>query len=295
MPVSIDSLIKAITAQNNRYRDRSSSVAVKLESLWDMGDTLVRMGVTKPHTFGWAVQRQTKGLIKRPMIFRSHKIRSIWPSKEAFMRDVGRIPQTSRLKELLPLIDPAQHVREQLGAELLVEIFRHAREDSDPTFRAYVWKLKKQHASGKLGKPLDRSKYLGELKETVTAFEAFRDRLLHLLADGQIHQREAFRKAIEEEELKAFANMCISLTTKDNFRLYKRSGPHASTSRDEGFRALYDYYRGLLEKKSDVERARLRRLISAEAFAQMSDAISSIRSEDGVQDYRDRQKMSIEL
>jgi len=104
-----------------------------------------------------------------------------------------------------------------------------------------------------------------------------------------------FRKAIEEEELKAFANMCISLTTKDNCRLYKRSGPRVSSSRDENFRALYDYYRQLLDKESDVERARLRRLIAAEAFAQMSDAISSVRSEEGVQDYRERQKMSIEL
>ncbi len=295
MPISVDSVIKAITAQNNRYRDRSSSIAVKLESLWDMGDALVRLGVKKPHSLGWAVQRQTKGLIKRPTIFRSHKIRSIWPSKEVFMRDVGRIPQLSRLTELFPLIDPAQDVRGRLSGQLLVEIYRHAHDDSNSKFKSYVYELKKQYASGKLGKSLDRSKYLGELKQVVTTFETLRSRLLQLLADGQLHHREVFRKATEEEELKAFANMCISLTTKDNCRLYKRSGPRVSSSRDESFRALYDYYRKLLGKESDVERARLRRLIAAEAFAQMSDAISSVRSEEGVQDYRERQKMSIEL
>ena len=211
------------------------------------------------------------------------------------MRDVGHIPQISRLTELFPLIDPAQDVRGRLSGELLVEIYRHARGDSNFNFKSYILKLKKQYASGKLGKSLDRSKHLGELKEVVATFEALRSRLLQLLADGPLHHREAFRKATEEEELKTFANMCISLTTKDNYRLYKRSGPRVSSSRDEIFRSLYDYYRKLLDRESDVERARLRRLISAEAFAQMSDAISSARSEEGVQDYRERQKMSIEL
>ena len=295
MATNLNAIIRAITPINNRYRDPSSPVRVKLETLWEMGDELVRLGVNKPHSLGWAIQRQTKGLIKRPTVFRSHKIRSIWSSRDEFIRDVGRIPHLSRLTEILPLIDPAQYVRGQLTKEQLADIYKHAREDSTRKFKDYVLKLKKAFSSGKLGKPLDRNKHLSELHEIVAAFEELRRLLLRLLAENCPDEREAFRNRISEEELRSFSNMCISLTTKDNRRLYKRIGPTDSASEDEKFKMLYDYSRRLLGKESDVERARLRRLISADAFAQMSDAISSIRNEEGVEDYRERQKISIGL
>ena len=108
-------------------------------------------------------------------------------------------------------------------------------------------------------------------------------------------EREASRAHTPLNELRAFANSCIALTTKDNYRLYKRLGTDMSSSQNRDFKALYEAFRRFLDKPGDIERARLRRLISSEALAEMSDMMSSIGSESAVEDYKDRKKLAITL
>jgi hypothetical protein len=268
---------------------------MKLEALWEMGDRLAKLGVTKPHSIGWAVQRETKGLIKRPTIFRSHKIRIIWQSKQDLMQDLGALQGLSSLTELLPLIDPAQDVKRKLSPEQLSGLFKHACSDSPGEFKQYLQVLKKQFSHGKLGKPLDKAKHLSRLQDVVLNFKRLRTFLFNLLEQESAAERLNFRAHTRTDELRAFSNMCIALTTKDNYRLYKRLGSASSSSLNKEFTALYDRFRHILDKSSDVERARLRRLISAEALAEMSDMISSISSEEAVDDFKERRKLTIPL
>lgn len=293
MPASVNAIVKAISEPNNRYRDPSMPIGKKLEALWEIGDRLIKIGVTKPHSVGWAVQRETRGLIKRPTVFRSHKIRTIWPSKVDLLKDLGELQGLSRLTALLPLIDPGQPVRSRLSATEVADLYKHACFDDARQFKAHVGALKKQLGHGKLGKSLDRSKHLAKLREVVLNFKTLQSFLLKLVEQESSEEREHFREIIPADELRAFSNMCIAVTTKDNYRLYRQLSPLTSNSGNSEFKFLYDRFRMILDKTSDVERARLRRLISAEAFAQMSDLVSSLTSEAGVEDFKARQKIAI--
>ncbi len=288
-------VIAQIASLNNYYRDPRSSTRTKVETLWQIGDKLFQMGVKKPHQLGWAVQEETRGLIKRPTIFRSYKIRSIWKSRDDILRDVGGIRSLSYLTEILPLIDPAQKVRKQLPHEALEQIYGHARTDSPRKFREYIHNVKQKHSHGRLGKALDKSKHLKEFGSIIKCIRSFMNSLYETINQPDAVSRDFFRASINERELTAFSNMCIALTTKDNIRLYRAIGPEESISGNTEFKTLYNLFYSLINKKGDSERARLRRLVSAEAFAQISDMVSSIKSEDAVTDYRARQKMVIKL
>ncbi len=290
-----DEIIKAIIPINNRYRDNQSSTREKLAALWEIGDTLVSKCVERPHAFGWLVQRQTRGLIKRPTIFRSHKIRSIWKSKEQFLRVLGNLHGLSNLTEMLPLLDPAQRVRGRLSGPEIDDLCRHACSDAPAQFRIYVSGIKQKYSHGRLGQTLDKSKHLRDLHSIVAEFRKLLGHFIALINLPQSGQRQLFRDGTSVEEMQAFSNMCIALTTKDNLSLYRKLGPPTSTSRNEQFRKLYDRCYMMLQVKGDTERARLRRLIAAETFAQMSDLVSSLATEDGVLDFRARQKIMIRL
>ena len=131
----IKKIVNSIAELNNLYREASSSTKTKLEALWQIGEELVKLNVSKPHTVGWAVQKETRGLIKRPTVFRSFKIRAIWGNKNELLRDLGGIKAISNLTEILPLIDPAQKVRSNLSKEQLNDIYRHACSDSSKSFK----------------------------------------------------------------------------------------------------------------------------------------------------------------
>jgi hypothetical protein len=295
MSASLNTIIKVIGPLNNRYRDPSASIREKLEALWELGDQLIRMGVTKPHTIGWAVQRDTRGLIKRPTVFRSHKIRTIWASKKDLIKDLGQLRGLSNLIEILPLIDPSQTVRKQLSHEQLAIIYQHACSDVPQEFKRYINDVKKNFSHGKLGKSLDRSKHLEELHEIISDFRILLAYLIKILEQPGLLERERFRASTPLEELRAFSNMCIALTTKENYRLFKRLEPSLSISQNQLFQKIYNYFRVILEKTSDVERARIRRVISAEELSEMSDMVSSLSTEATVKDFKARKKLTISL
>ncbi len=295
MKANVQTIIKAISDSNNRYRDSSSDTRTKLEALWNIGDCLVRLGVNKPHSMGWIVQKETKGLIKRPTIFRSFKIRQIWNSKDDLLRDIGNIKGVNFLIDMLPLIDPRQEVRKKLKEDEIKQIYKKACASSVGQFKSYIVELKTKYSHDRLGKRLDKSKHLVEIEFVTKNFGSLQRFLLGLIQQKESTGRDRFRQEIKREEFRAFSNMCISLTTKNNIRLYKKAGVSLSNTENQQFKVLYDYFYSILNKAADTERARVRRLISPEAFAQMSDIISSIQNEESLDDFRLRQQLSIGL
>ncbi len=295
MKLNIRKIVDEISDLNNRYRGKTITPGEKLSVMWQIGDVLLKNGVNQPHSLGWAIQNETKGVIKRPTVFRSYKVRQIWSNKSDLERDLRNIKGSNYFIEILPLIDPQQEVRGKLSAEQLADLFRHACEDSSKQFFTYLTAIKQRYSYKRLGKALPKDRHLEHFKLTLENFKAFQKSLWGVLQAADSGKRESLRAGIPPEELLAFSNMCISLTTKDNYKLYKRKGPESSSSKEETFRKLYECFFLLLDKRDDKERARLRRLISGEALAQMSDMITSIQTEEGVSDFKSRQKLSIGL
>lgn len=293
--ISTQRLIEKIAPHNNQYRDSNTSNREKIVAMWKIGDALMEAGVTSAHSFGWEVQRATKGLIKRPTIFRSFKVRTIWPNVDALTKDIGNISGLGNFTEMLPIVDPAQDVRGKLTEKELKEVFQRACNDNSSSFKRFVESIKKRYACGRLGKRLDRSRHLGDAQEAAKAFRGFLTELLKMVDEKQKDARDKFRQEFVESDIRSFANMCIALTTKDNIRLFRKEGADISTSGTEIFRGLYHNFRDLLIKTSDVERARLRRVLSATELAAMSDLLSSLVSEDSMDDYRERKKISFQL
>lgn len=140
-----------------------------------------------------------------------------------------------------------------------------------------------------------RMQHLEQLSFIVSNFTKLLSCLLKLSDQTNVTEREKFRAETSNEELRAFSNMCIALTTKDNYRLYRQLGHPTSDSKNKQLKTLYYHFYKILNTPSDVERARLRRLVSAEALAQMSDMIASLESEAAVQDFNARRKIAINL
>lgn len=295
MSTNIKEIVNRIASLNNKYRELATPIRIKLEALWEIGDVLVQLRVTKPHTVGWAVQRETRGLIKRPTVFRSHKVRTIWDTRESLIRDLGELKSLSNLTEILPLVDPAQEVRNKLSQQQLGEIYKHACYDTQVKFRGYIKTLKHKYAHNRLGRPLNRNRYLKELGKVIGNLRTLIKYLNKLISDSEPSMCQQFRDDTSEIEIRSFSNMCISLTTKDNLRLYKKIGPSESSSKNEEIRYLYGYFCDILNRARDDERARLRRVISAEVLAQISDMILSLLTENGIKDFKARQKIIIKL
>ena len=288
-------VIKDIVILNNRYRDPLIPSNEKILALWEIGNILFRRGINKPHRLGWAIQKETGGLIKRPTIFRSYKIRLIWESKELLIKDLGCIRSLSNLTEILPLIDPQQRVRKQLSNYQIQDIYSRACKNSPRDLREYIKGIKLNYAYGRLGKTLDKSKHLSALDSLISDLASYTEYLRRIIHSPDVQEHELFRSRTSVDELNYFSNMCISLTTKENLRLYKRLGPPNSSSKDEVFCRIYGDFYSLLAKKGDDERARLRRRVSAEVLSQLSDMVSSLSSEENVKDYFYRQGMAIKI
>ncbi|MBU0571968.1 MAG: hypothetical protein KKC50_08020 [Candidatus Omnitrophica bacterium] len=293
MTTNLNAVIKEIAYLNNVYRSAGAQVKTKLETLWEIGDCLFKLGVSKPHSMGWEIQRETKGLIKRPTIFRAHKIKQIWAKKDEMIKDIGSLKSISSLSEMLPLIDPNQEVRKKILHKELEQLYKYASSNNKKNFKNYVSFLKNKYSHGRLGQQLDRAKYLKNYDEVIKDFKKLQGELLKMVKENKSDERERFKKQVPIDEIRSFSNMCLSLTTKNNFKLYKNIPPPQSSATNKAFQSLFNFFKILLSKKSDIERARIRRLISAEAFAQLSDMITSIQSEESAEDYKKRQQLSI--
>lgn len=295
MHTNINDIIIAVAPLNNAYRDKTTSTRIKVEMLWQIGDVLVQSNIKRPHALGWDVQRETKEIIKRSTIIKSWKIRAIWVNRNELLRDLEEIKFISNLFAILPLIDPAQEVRSKLSSKQLKEIYSKVCHSAPKLFNKYINEIKQKYSHGRLGKPLNRERHLKGLKNVVLRLERTATYLGKIINAKDVSWREEFRKNMPIQDMMAFSNMCIALTTKANIRLYKRNWLPETSTNNENIKFLYQFFYILLEDKHDEKRARLRRLVSAEILAKISDMLSSLKSEELVADYRERQKITINL
>ena len=288
-------IVASITEHNNIYRDKNKSNKERINALWEIGDILYQYKIKNPHTLGWEIQKVTSGLIKRPTIFRSHKIRTIWKDQTEFLRLFEKISGISNLMELIPLVDPDQKICSMLSDNLKKDLYKHAIIDSPGKFKIFLKKIKIKYGTGRLGQPLDKRKHLKSLAELVKSFQLFYLNICKAIGQKDSQARGLLRVEIIPDEAKYFSNMCLSLTTKENYRLYKNNRPIDPKSSNQQFNYLYKEMVKLFKSQNDIPRARLRRLISAEALADMSDIISSLQSESDVENYRERKNISFSI
>ncbi len=291
----ISGVVQAITKWNNVYRSPDANLQSKLEALWEMGDYLHKIGARNPHSLGWKIQEATKGLIKRPTVFRSHKLRSIWSTKGEFVRDCRGIKGFSNLREMIPLLDPAQKVHRRIPTQVLAELKKKMRTLSPIEFEKELAAVKAMFKTGRLGERLDRAKHLGGYEELRRCFVCVFQALEKVMAKADSKQRDEVRARVQGQELLAVSNMALALTSKENARFYKRFGPERSSSTWVEFRHLYGTLRILLEEKSEIERARLRRLISPVQLALFFDMTHSLLTEEGVAEFLERRALEFPL
>lgn len=292
--MNLDLIIKKIIPFNNVYRDNGKTPFQKLCALWNIGNELIKMGVEKPHQYGWQIQRETKGIIKRPTIFRGYKVRLIWPSLDNLKSALNGIKGLSSFIEMLPLIDPEQQSKYKVPEETKLQIFKHACSDTTQSFKKYINSVKEKYAAGRLTKKVDRFRHLSELNKYVIIFSNLYKLLDSILNNDLPIQRTDFREQMPQQMRQSLSNMCISLTTKVNYRYYRTPKAHILSTRDD-YNMLFTYFKTILDVQGDAERARIRKLISSDYFANMSDMLSSIEDESKVSDYKMRKKMSLEI
>lgn len=288
-------IVRAMTKWNNVYRSAEASVENKLDALWQIGNYLHRIGVQNPHALGWRIQAETNGLVKRPTIFRSYKLRAIWQRKEDLLKDCRGMKGLSNLREMLPLLDPAQEVHKKIPDAVLSELKKQMRTLAPGEFSRELAAVKARFKGGRLGERLDRSKHLRAYAELCECFEAVMASFEAAVNTATRKERDRVRSKVSEAELRALSNMAIGLTSRENVRFYKRLEPQESSSAWREFATLYRGMRVLLDEQSEVERARLRRLINPVELALFSDLASSLVNEKGVVDFMERRTLGFPL
>lgn len=291
----VRTILDEIAPHNNVYRDTSASVRDKLAAMWEIGDALVKAGVTRAHSVGWTIQRETGGLVKRPTIFRSHKFRVVWPDKDEFLHRFGGIQGLSSLVEMLPLLDPAQRGKHRVPAGVVEDLARKMHSLPPGEFKVHLAAVKKKHADGTLGKTYNRGRDVGALHSLARSFNAVYKRLQDSVAPGKERLLGALRRDIPSEELRVFSNMCLALTTKDNRALCSELPDSESLAMDTAFRCAFDGAIGLLREHEDARRARFRKVVGPDVLADLADLSNSAITDKGVRAYGQRARVTIAL
>ncbi len=288
-------ILELIAPHNNAYRDRGASVRDKLAAMWEIGDVLVKAGVTSAHSFGWEIQRETRGLVKRPTIFRSHKFRVVWSDKDQFLRTFGGIRGLSSLVDMLPLLDPAQRGNHHVPAKIVEDLTRQMHLLPPGEFKSKLDAIKKKYADATLGKTYNRGKHLAALRSLAQSFRTIYTRIRMAVMREDPPSLAAIRSEIPSNELHLFSSMCLALTTMDNRRLCSKLPANDSTAKDPAFGRAYDGAANLLRETPDVRRASFRKLVAADALADLADLCNSVVTDDGVQAYKLRARVTIAL
>ena len=291
----LDVLIRRITPFHNAYRAPRMTVSDRILALWEIGHEMNSLGFNNPHATGSALQAYTKGVIKRPTIFRGYKVWRMWPRMDALERETGAFKSLTNLQELLPYLDPDQPIRSKLTTHEYQDLMAHAASDAPAAFKVYLALLAQKYGHGRLGKPLDKSKHLAGARPLARLLLELVAKLSKAVAQEDDAKISLLRNNISALEIRSFANICLSLTTSENYRLYKDLPPDQSESGLPEFKVLYDKLKELMAPNKERERARLRRVISAADLAEASDLIASIPSASLLDDYRARKAISLSL
>lgn len=166
---------------------------------------------------------------------------------------------------------------------------------SPSEFKSRVDAVKSEYADDTLGKRYDRNRLLAELQPLAQSFQKLYKRIREAVIRGDCRSLGAIRNEIPTEELHVFSGMCLALTTKENRNLCSRLPDHDSIAEDAGFRRAFDGALTLLRGRPDTRRAKFRKLVPAEALADLAELSNSVATDEGVQAYKQRARASIAL
>jgi hypothetical protein len=292
--IDLSLLIDSITKSNNVYRDTDQTPIDRILALWDLGDVLFKHKVDKPHSYGWKIQDQTNGLIKRMIIARAYRIRQIWPERGHIEKTFREIKGLSIFIESLPILDPNGVMFKSLSKDLIDELIKYMNILPAVHFKKYIKNFKAKHKQGRVGEINDRTRYLKNYINIQNFFLNFHERLRKLILNNKFDCIDELKIKIPLVERKAFSNFCLALTSKKNVIFYKPSPINSKTKAFE-FQYIFNFFKELLEDSNDIRRARLRRVIAPELLVEMSDMLNSIISREKIINYKRRKCNSIKI
>jgi hypothetical protein len=184
MKPSVGALLQELRPAINRVNSRETLPVDVLSAMWEIGDILRKNRVSKPHSVGDELQHATGGIVKRPVIFQSAKVRDIWPSSASLRQELWGLRSKQNVIDMLPFLDPKQrdryHVTKKELAELRLAMVGLQHGRFDPMLRRF----KRAHAVRSLGKKLDREQHLPELAGVASQLSAEGEGLQRLLEEG---------------------------------------------------------------------------------------------------------------
>jgi len=292
--INLNLLIDDITKSNNVYRNTNQAPISRVLALWDLGDILLKHKVDKPHSYGWKIQDQTIGVIKRMTIARAYRIRQIWQERAYIKKTFGGIKGTSIFIESLPVLDSKGQMYKSLSKKAVDELIKNMNILSSTHFKKYIKNFKTKYGKGRIGEKNNRERYLKDYVNIQNYFLTFYKQLQKLILESKFDGIDELKNKILLEERKAFANFCLALTSKKNIIFYKSFSSSSKTEMID-FQNIFNFFKELLEDSNDIRRARLRRVIAPENLIEMSDMINSIVSEEKVKSYQKRTKQAMKI
>ena len=292
--INLNLLIDDITKSNNVYRNTNQAPINRVLALWDLGDVLLKHKVDKPHSYGWKIQDQTIGVIKRMTIARAYRIRQIWPERDYVKKTFGGIKGTSIFIESLPILDSNGQMYKSLSKKAVDELIKNMNILSSTHFKKYIKNFKAKYGQGRIGEKNDRERYLKDYVNIQNCFLNFYKQLQKLILENKFDDIDELKNQIPLEERKAFSSFCLALTSRKNIIFYKPF-PISSKIKMFEFQNMFIFFKELLEDSNDIKRARFRRVIPPELLVEMSDMLNSIVSEEKIKSYQKRTRQTLKI
>lgn len=296
--LDINKIIQKIAPYSNKYNSKDSSTLDKLSAMWEIGEILFSLNDAKPHSLGWDIQEKTGGIIKRPLIFRSYKIRKIWENKKDLISECKTIKNLSNITEMFPLIDPDQKTDRENLPESIVKDLRKKMVLMEPKeFQSLLKKIKVKYKDERMGQENDRQRNEPEMYPQAFIFNNISKLFISLIDENKKEEREKLRKMIPLPELVIFSKICDRLASHDdNVKDFDVINYELSKSSNENFKSFFDFsIQNLLSNKQ--KRKIFYRVVNNKPYSitEISDIASSLVDEDAVKRYHSRKKLEIRL
>lgn len=295
--LEVNKIIQKIAPYSNEYNSKESSTLDKLISMWEIGDVLFSLNSAKPHSIGWEIQEKTGGIIKRPLIFRSYKIRKIWDTKKDLIFECQDIKNLSNITEMFPLIDPDQKSeREGIPESVVKDLRKKMILMETKEFQSLLKKIKANYKDERMGQENDRRKNEPEIYPQALNFNSISKLFISLMDENKEEERKKLRKMIPLSELVVFSKMCNLLASPDsNVKKVDIINNQISKSSNEDFKSFFDFsIQNLLsnEKKRNTFKRVAKNKIPY-SIPEISDIASSLVDEDAVKRFHIRKKLEI--
>lgn len=276
LKIPLGTLIGRLTPLNNSWRDAEGRR--KLEIMWEIGDQLVKAGVTNHHPVAWAIQKRS--YITRDLLSYSFMIRRQWPKKEELRAAFPNLKSYSACREAFPFILGNYQLPEEERQRLIAALNRE-----DPkALKRRLRELKRQ----RIGIKHDRSQGLEGIEDYRQVFLDVYGHLKDLISKTEKGEIRALREQLGDQGLVQLAQLCMALSEEGS------KGPtHVKT---DGWPSEWVHFAksliALMENGSE-KRNRFRRAIGARHLLESADWFNSLRSEQSLRLLRQRMNLVI--